>query len=240
MARRQNPFQTSTKDSIAWIKNSDELPNGPLPSHVIEKLAKKHQIDDTLLLELSRKLRCIVKDELHLAQPELLDGRRDVGSKKINRFNDLLHMAEKNLEAASSILTELDFRHPYAHTGMPNPSYEAKENFQSASEALAKCKEYFRVSAANGWAIYCGAPDKREVVDVRRKIVCTAAFNLWDSLGRNLTFTTDPIRDERIGALIDFVQDVVQLGLTDPPRRPKGETIMRDLKEYLKLRWPSN
>jgi hypothetical protein len=80
-------------------------------------------------------------------------------------------------------------------------------------------------------------PDFRTVgprEDVRRRWVLRAIFLFWQSLGRPLGFTTDPITSKRHGELIDFTQAVIRC-ISDPPGELSAETIVKEISAFKKL-----
>lgn len=74
--------------------------------------------------------------------------------------------------------------------------------------------------------------DRRAVPDLRRKLILWRIFGFWTRHRGKPTITTDSVDDQRKGPLIDFINSLVQR-MTDPPAALSGQTIWRDLHEYL-------
>lgn len=94
-----------------------------------------------------------------------------------------------------------------------------------------KPSPFTRSPFANDLAIYTEHPDKRRTYDIRREIVCTGIFNVWDEAGRPLSFTTDPITSRRGGPLPEFVNTVVAC-ITEPSSTLSGEAIRTEIDRY--------
>lgn len=66
---------------------------------------------------------------------------------------------------------------------------------------------------------------------MRRTVLCVTIFNLWLDLGRTISYTTDPVSQQRTGPLIEFVRDII-FCLSDPATRHNGEAIKREIDAF--------
>ncbi|MCV2867428.1 hypothetical protein OEW28_02170 [Defluviimonas sp. WL0002] len=230
--RERGGPRTVTRDSVSWkVFTERSAQTGALEEEDIRRLCQSHDIDEQHMRQLSRELLSTFGPELHLYQPELATDRQRVGQKKLSRAIDLVRSAEGKLHEASRLLSDIGFANPFANAGVPNPRDQRLQQFDAAIATISECNEFYvRMEQARS-ARYRATPDARKAADVRREILCVTLFNLWQTLGRNLTYTTDPLSGVRSGPLIEFVNDVVQC-LTDPPARLNGEAIKRELEDF--------
>lgn len=224
--------KTVTRNTVKWKIRDDVDPmTGVLAEEDIERIAASYAIDPALLRALSRKLRGTFSSTFNFSQPELVQGRKEAGKKRLARANDQIRSAQTKLSEASKQLQDVRFSDPYAHIGRPNPFETQIDDFESLLASLKELAEFFSIMERSDLARYQGTADARKVSDVRRMLVCINLFGLWDDLDRKLSFTTDPSTSKRTGLLFEFVNDVV-LCLTDPPERLSGEAIKRELDGF--------
>lgn len=76
---------------------------------------------------------------------------------------------------------------------------------------------------------------KQRRSDYTRGFVCRAIFSAWEKAGRPLSYTSDPITNERKGRLIEFTNEVVAC-VSTPPSRLHGETIRKEIEAYKELK----
>jgi len=231
---KKSRARTVARDSIRWkIRGEDDSHTEALQDDDIQRLASKHAIDKELLRQLSRKVASILRPELKLSQPDLTDARRKKGLKELARVNDLIRSAEGKMLSASKILENLGFIDDFACVGRPNPGDGHVSDLATAIQTVKECRDFFRVMEKHEMVTFFGTPDARKASDVRRTILCVAIFNMWLDLDRKLTFTTNPaLVEQRTGPLIEFINDVVQC-MTEPPSRLSGQTIIRELEDFL-------
>lgn len=161
----------------------------------------------------------------------LASDRQKFGQKKVKRANDLVRMALKKLKDASMQLENVQFRDLYAHVGRPNPLNARLKELDAVVADLEEFGAFLVTMERAELAVVAGAPDARKVMDIRRNILCTSLFRLWQDHDRPLTYTTDPGTGERGGKLFDFINEVVRC-LTDPPQKLNGETLRQELETF--------
>ncbi len=229
---RFRQVKTVTRATVPWKHLPREgSPDMALAEPDIMELAGNYELPAERLRALSVALRSVTAAELALAQPELTPARRKAGLKKLERSIDLISMAQEKLGGASSALEEVWLLSPISLPGTPNPGTACVEELHQARAVLEHCRRVFEALHARGLSTLPGAPDQRKVSDQKRTILCTHIFNLWLELGRPLSFTTDPISNERTGQLINLIQDIARR-LTDPPSELDGDAIMRELQAF--------
>lgn len=76
--------------------------------------------------------------------------------------------------------------------------------------------------------------DKRGVSDLRRTAVLSCLFAFWAAAGRELSLTSDAIRNRRGGPLIEFVNSVVRC-ITEPSNDLSSETIHDEVNTYKRV-----
>lgn len=225
-------MQKSTHDTVPWRLREGRPPlNGALEHQQMHALGEAYGFMPDQMLDLSRRIDIGLSRELHITSPELNDVRQRRGQVELKTVLKRLSSASKTLADAKTILEAVRVRNLYTHVGMPNPELEHREILDEAEKGIKEALSFYAIAARDDLAFYTAHPDKRQVYDIRREIVCTGIFNVWEDAGRALSFTTDPITSKRGGPLLDFVNAVVEY-ITDPPTRLSGEAIKTEIKRY--------
>jgi len=183
-------------------------------------------------------------------------------SKAGERATDALKKSEKNCERAAIELTTALERIEVLDTSTsdhPDGAAELRRVEAKLAELLLEIasirSNLDHVVEHQGVAHDVVGIDKRNVHDVRRRLVLDVLFTVWAQSGRSLTVTTDPIENSRKGPLLDFVKMVtgflidpsprtdvtVEQMLGDAPQRAPAappelppETIVADLARFKK------
>ncbi|SHM80737.1 hypothetical protein SAMN05443432_1213 [Roseovarius litoreus] len=154
------------------------------------------------------------------------------------------------LNKASAALDKIAISNPLARIGAENPVLTHFKNYSDGKAAIEDFLVFLRGverntrsettdHAAFTYSVSHTDTDKRRVKDVRREIVVTQIFNMWERSGRKLRYTTDPITSERRGELVEFVNDVV-IYLTEPATSIDTDTIKKDLDDFKKYQASKN
>lgn len=234
---------TFTKDLIPWnIGQPCAAPKGPLTTEQVQNLSEKYGFGFAKIRQLSKELSGVLDEDLHLSQPEFRQDRRDRAIKEIGSVIKDLESAMGKLNKVSAALDEIKISNPLAHVGAENPASTQLKTFSDGKAKIEGFVGFLRGvdrecraetedhSVLTYSAIHMGT-DMRRVKDVRREIVVTQIFIMWDLSGRNLSYTTDPISSKRGGKLFDFVNDVVAC-LTEPPTPINTDTLKKDLDDF--------
>lgn len=225
-------MKTITLDTVPWrLREGKPSPNGALNHQQLQALGDAYGFMPDQMLDLSRRIDIGLSRELQIASPELSEVRQRRGRHELQTLVKRLSSASKALADAETILEPVSVRNLYAYVGVPNPERAHRDALKQAENAITAALSFYLVAAREDLAFYTAHPDKRQVHDIRREIVCTGIFNAWEDAGRRLSFTTDPITSERGGPLLEFVNAVVEC-ITDPPTRLTGETIKTEIKRY--------
>jgi len=221
-----------TKNRLPWKTLIGERSStGALTKEQISDLAKNFGIGTAPLFELSRDLAPAVAEILNVSNPELVPPKTDKGIREAKKAVQALVKAEKYLTKAQELVAHLNMKNPWAHVGLENPGPQQTERLLDAIGSVASFRNYLDTMARNRYVMITGVPDQRKTHDVRREIVTTTIFNFWEKRGRKLTITTDPVKGERTGDLVKFVNAIVA-NLTEPPCPVPGETIHADLQSF--------
>jgi hypothetical protein len=219
---------TYTKDTIPWrLRDTRPTSDGALTDDQMLRLGQKFGFDLAAMRELSQKIDIGLSKELSMTQLELRPIKIAKGVADLRAVIKTLVAAELKLSKAGEKLQ---------HLKIGAPSGQNLESFVSSCRAITQFRKNLEIYERHSWVTYIGNPDKRRTKDVRRSIVCTGIFNVWDEGGRNLSYSTDPETSERGGRLVEFVNAVVEC-ITDPPSRLRGEAIKVELDEF--KAWPS-
>jgi len=142
--------------------------------------------------------------------------------------------AMKYLKSARSKLRLLDISTPIGPDTYVSP-VDRLFNLLIAAGALAG-----EARAGFGDAVAAGMPlnvretaNARRRGDTRRSTVCGCIIWFWDDLGRPVTYTTDPLTNERKGTLVEFITAIVSY-VTEPSAKLSGETIKREITKAKK------
>lgn len=231
MSQHRGP-RTATLDTVRWrLIAEDEAKEGVLGESDLMGLAAKHDIPERSLHRLSLGLRTTFLKEMVLSQPELASERKRVGKKKLAEVIRFVRISQEKLLKASDILQDIGFANPYANAWVPNPAERYRAEFEAAIATLEECNRFFTAWNRNDLARFLATPNGNKTVDMRRTVLCVTIFNLWLDLGRTISYTTDPVSQQRTGPLIEFVRDII-LCLSDPATRLNGEAIKREIDAF--------
>ena len=234
---------TFTKDLIPWnIGQPCAAPKGPLTTEQVQNLSEKYGFGFAKIRQLSRELSGVLDEDLHLSQPEFRQDRRKRAIKEIGGAIKDLESAIGKLNKVSAALGKIKISNPLAHIGAENPALARLETFADGKVQIEGFLEFLRGveresrAEAGGQSVLTYSvihmdTDMRRVKDVRREIVVTQIFNLWDRSGLKLSYTTDPTSSERSGQLFAFVNDIVAC-LTEPSTSIDTDTLKRDLEDF--------
>lgn len=226
---------TYTKDTLPWrIRYKPKTESGALTEQQVANLSDAFEINIEAVQFMSQQLDIALSKDLHLAQPDLLALKREKGIREAASAIKTVEKAERLLESALAIVSELKFKDPFAYIGRPNFSLSHLKNFQKAACTVREFREFLETAANQQLVTYAQMPNNRKLRDERRTIVCTAIFNCWLDAERNLTVTTDPVTFQRTGALIKFANEVVSY-VTEPASALSGETIKQELADFQRL-----
>lgn len=248
---RCNSPMTFTKNIIPWnVGQPCAAPNGPLTTEQVQHLSEKYGFGFAKIRQLSQELSGVLENDLQLPQPEFGQDRRDRAIKELDRAIKDLEKARVQLNKASAALDKIAISNPLARIGAENPVLTHFKNYSDGKAAIEDFLVFLRGverntrsettdHAAFTYSVSHTDTDKRRVKDVRREIVVTQIFNMWERSGRKLRYTTDPITSERRGELVEFVNDVV-IYLTEPATSIDTDTIKKDLDDFKKYQASKN
>ena len=219
---------TYTKDTIPWrLRDTRPTSDGALTADQMSLLGQKFGFDPAAMRELSQRVDIGLSKELSMTQLELRPIKIAKGVTELQAAIKALVAAELKLFQAGEKLQYLT---------IPAPAELNLESLVSSHREITQFRKKLEFLERHRWVSYISNPDKRRTKDVRRCIVCTGIFNVWDEGGRKLSYSTDPETSERGGRLVEFVNAVVEC-ITDPPSRLRGEAIKAELDEF--KAWPS-
>lgn len=236
---------TFTKNIIPWnVGQPCAAPNGPLTTEQVQHLSEKYGFGFAKIRQLSKELSGVLENDLKLPQSEFRQDRRDRAIKELDRAIKDLEKATVQLNKASAALDKIAISNPLARIGAENPVLTHFKNYSDGKAAIEDFLAFLRGVARNirsettdhaafNYSVGHICIDKRRVKDVRREIVVTQIFNMWERSGRKLSYTTDPITSERRGELFEFVNDVVAC-ITEPSTSIDTATIKKDLDDFKK------
>lgn len=229
---KERRMKTITLDTVPWrLREGKPSPNGALNHQQLQALGDAYGFTSDQMQDLSRRIDFGLSNELHITPPELIEDRQRRGQYELETVVRRLSSASKALADAETILEPVSIRNLYTYVGVPNPERAHRDALKQAENAIKAALSFYSMAAREDLAIYTAHPDKRQVYDIRREIVCTGIFNVWEEAGRSISFTTDPITSKRGGPLLDFVNAVVEC-ITDPATRLSGEAIKTEIKRY--------
>jgi hypothetical protein len=209
---------------------------GALTDGQAEELALRFGLDCEVLKSLSIALAIALNPT---ANPSVIHMSRKVATDRAARELDKAltetTVAEKKLRQAVARLTPL-----YTGSSLDTGGAARLEKLKIAMaethrRSVLDLQELSAVNKVPNVALMVRYTQKGKMEDRRRKMVMHTLFYAWQASGRKLTYTTDSVRKQRSGPLIDFVTAVVAC-VTDPPLKLSGETIVADLREHLALK----
>mgnify|MGYP000331623537 CR=1 FL=1 len=227
------PLATSAKDAAPWrLHNQGSKGANAFSAEHVEFLSQKYDLDREALWELSRQVGRTLSESCTYFQPELTRSRTDKATKEIQKAIKHIETAERELRKTGAILETLHFGDLIATTRRPKASVEHRSALQSSIDSHRHLKQHIVDMAVSGKVIFDGNPDKRRLRDLRRASVCGSAFAIWAEHGRKISYTSDAIKSERTGPLIEFINDIVSF-VTDPPTPLSGETIKTEISAFV-------
>lgn len=223
---------TATKDTVPWrLQAAGSSPNGALTKEQLDQLYADFGIGRESLLKMSKKIAIGLSAKLNLGQPETRSAKFEKGAHFAKLAAKELAAAQKHLERAFQAQQNLAFKHLYPFISMAPIVQGHRDALSAAQSAVTDYRGLLEVSAREGTVWLNDTPDRRKIIDIRRRIICVGIFNCWDEEGRKLTFTTDPLTSERTGPLLTFVNAVVGC-ITDPSTPLPGEAIKGELDDF--------
>jgi hypothetical protein len=179
--------------------------------------------------------RFLIPDDENPAQ-------RDKGVSEVKRAIAEIQGALEKLLTAQERLELVRFKSPFMHVGvrssfnrdpLPHPAREHLSNLDAAVTNLAAIVGFLKPMNREGLVRYKGVADRRQTRDQRRRLVFWAIFDFWRSMGRKLSYTTDPTvtASTRKGALVDFVNAVVGC-ISDPPAHFSGDVVKTEIEAF--------
>lgn len=219
------------KGAAPW-RLKDYGSSGALTDDQVEDLAIRFGLEREVLDSLSIEL-AIALDPI--ANPSVIHMSRKVATdraaKELDKALTEATVAEKKLRQAILRLTQL-----YTGSSLDRDAAARLEKLKTtmaethrrSEEDLQQLRAVIKVPDV---ALIVAYTQKGQMQDRRRKMVMRTLFCAWQACGRKLTYSTDSVRKQRCGPLVDFVTAVVTC-VTDPPWYPPGETIVADLREY--------
>lgn len=221
MARRTHPWK--------WLCNSAE---GAFTDQDLTELADQFGLDKDDLKALSQNLIWPLRDFRLL--PPLDNFLR--APKKGNRAREdaIRHLAAARRSIGKAIVALEEFEVTDRKTsGTLTETMKLMRKRVRRAGGLLDWPHRWLVRTCeddlDGW--HKEPEDKRGRRDNKRRAVLDRIFAFWSEQGRPLTVTTDPVKSERKGALLEFTNAVV-VRVSEPPTPLSPETIVKDLKQY--------
>ncbi|MCF1711071.1 hypothetical protein L0V05_19860 [Tabrizicola sp. J26] len=222
------------KTAAPW-RLKDYGRGGALTDDQIEELATRFGLERAVLKSLSIGLAFALDP---IANPSVVHMSQKVATDRAARELDKAlteaKVAERKLRQAVARLTRLYTGLALDREGaarLEKLKITMAETHRRSEEDLQQLRA---VSKVTDVALVVGYTQKGQMQDRRRKMVMRTLFCAWQESGRKLTYSTDSVRKQRCGPLVDFVTAAVAC-VTDRPWSPSGETIVSDLREYLAL-----
>lgn len=217
------------RQSAAW-KLSNYGDSGALTDAQIERLVAQFSLSRNQLRELSWYLGHALGGTPSIVSINRSKAAAEAAVEIAQAIKDLADAARK-LEKAKDRLAQLCVDDDFGpdgrkrFSGVKNQLAQSQVGVQMVDEALLE------VSATPGFALRLRHNDTRSIPDYRRGNVLSEIMSFWHSIGRKLTYTTDPSNSARRGELIDFVNVIVGC-ISDPPGKLSGEIIIAAIKQH--------
>lgn len=224
---------TATRDTIPWrLRDGMPLPTGALTVAQMEGLASQFEIAIEHIQKLSQAVNIGLAMNLNMTQPEFAAAKRKKGVQLAQTAAKDLERAENYLARAIEAQQNLRFRHLIRFMSLAEVVSSHRGKLAEAQETLAVFRRFLEVSARDDSVWLDDTPDRRKVIDMRRRIISVGIFNCWLESDRELRLTTDTInKSARTGALVDFVNAIV-LCITDPPTLLSSEMIRVERDDF--------
>lgn len=220
-----------SRDTVPWKVRRYADAERVLDSSDLDALSMTHDLDREDLDALAAQLTVRLDEARRFRREDLESPQQQRGLQDLETALADLKAGSKRLERALQALSGLHFSHPFAHTGMPNP---AKAKIAALGDSLASLQAtqaWLELARKRGDVTSKAPADKRKLRDERRRLICGVLFDFWIDSGRSVTYTTNPVTNEREGPLVRFVNDVVR-HLTDPPRTLAGEAVKSEIEAW--------
>lgn len=224
-----------SRDTVPWkIRRYGDAERVLAPAD-LDAFSANHDLDREDLEALAAQLTICLDERRHFRREDLVAPQQQRGSHDLDGALADLAVGSKRIERALSALNGLHFNHPYAHTGMPNPANAQLAALGEALVSLRRAQSWLELVRKTGGVMSRAPADRRKLRDERRRLVCGAIFEFWIDSGRSVTYTTNPVTNEREGPLVRFVNDVVR-HLTEPPRTLAGEAVKSEIEAWRSIR----
>ncbi|NOD49264.1 MULTISPECIES: hypothetical protein [unclassified Ruegeria] len=218
------------KTSVNWnVQNYDR--QGALSEVMRTDLTIRFDIEECELDNLSNKLAFALAPDTARQSIVTIVRQMEKGPEQLETVLQDLRRAEHYLKRASQGFSNLRIDYPKAGHGTDDPNRLLHGLFDGAVTTVEEIDHCLTRSAGKYSARTLDVPDKRRTRDERRTIVLRQIFELWERIGRRVSYSTDGVTSERRGPLVDFVNAVVPL-LSNPPATISGETIRNEMREW--------
>jgi hypothetical protein len=210
--------------------------SGALTQKQQADLASHFELDPTAIAELSRSLSVWldstkIPDWVTVRQSVAEKGGEATLRRALQEATRARQQLEKQLRELDSL--RVDFR---ASAEASAPFHQARASLAAGLVQLQEAQDGLERALQNPGTVRLNtSTNRRQDRDERRIAVLTLIFKTWRQAGRRLTYTTDPVRSERGGPMIEFANRVVGY-VTEPPSELPGDMIVRDLKAFLKAK----
>lgn len=140
-----------------------------------------------------------------------------------------IEQAVKHLKSARKQLRLLDISTPVGPDTYISPYQDLFAALMESAALAELARRRFQKAVVHGMPLQTRErASDRHRGDARRRVVCLAIIRFWDSIGRQVSYTTDPIGSQRKGQLVEFINAVVGC-VTEPRASLGGETIAREI-----------
>jgi hypothetical protein len=217
------------RQSAAW-RLSNYGDSGALTDAQIERLVAQFSLSRNQLRELSWYLGHALGGVPTIILVGRSKAAAEAAAEIAQAIKDLADAARK-LEKAKDRLARLCVDDDFGPDGQ-NRLSDVKNQLAQSQDGVQIVKDaLLEVSETPGFALLLRHADTRNIPDYRRSKVLSQIMSFWHSIGRKLTYTTDPSNSERRGELIDFVNAIVGC-ISDPPGKLSGESIIAAIKKH--------
>lgn len=217
------------RQSVAWkLENYGD--NGALNDAQIETLALQFSLTRNQLRELSWELGHALGGVPTIILINRSKAEAEATAEIAQAIKDLSDAMRKLTSAEGRldrlfIDEECDVDGSIQFSNARNQLAQSHDGVQTIKDVLLD------VSKILGLALVLRHADTRSIPDHRRTKILSQIMYFWHSVGRKLTYTTDPSNSERRGELIDFTNAVVKC-ISDPPGALSGESIIAAVKQH--------
>ncbi len=214
----------TSKDSVAWRVKRMHLDSSALAEEELKTLNSTFGIEVEKLERLSFGLAIALDTRRYPGREEVIALQLDKARKDVAAAVRSIDSGLKALQKAKSQLDSVKFQSPILHIPQFKRNLNSRDQLIAAIESAESYKRFLESAVRSNLVTSDEVSDRRQLRDERRGTVCKFIFEFWSELGRNVSYTTDPITSERIGPLISFVNAIIPM-ITDPPAQLSGESI---------------